>query len=84
MLEALNQRMQEAKEREEQISREASSIVMSTGDIRGDYDIIESLIVVADPTNGSGTIVISPDKAFIILKQTLKQQCMVLGGDAVI
>lgn len=59
------------------------NIIISTGDIKNDYDIID-VIYVCEHVPGITKNKLHSQQAFQVLKSNLKEQCHNLGGDAVI
>jgi len=60
------------------------SVIISTGDIKSNYQIID--VIFATDSHGGGITAVhaDPSKAFAGVKKQLEQKCKSLKGDAVI
>lgn len=59
------------------------TIPLTTGNISGNYEIIDTIFAM-DSHKASFFSLANPGKAFVGVKQQLRQKCQELGGNAVI
>jgi hypothetical protein len=75
----VNQREAAALEEAEAVRR----IIISTGDLRESYDVIDAIFAV-DASVAAWVSGVDPSKAFDGAKNQLRSMCRQLGGDAVV
>lgn len=59
-----------------------SDVVISTGAIQGDYEVIDTIFALG--SGEAGVFTRAPDNAFNGVKSELASECKALGGNAVI
>lgn len=62
----------------------AAKIIISTGDLKQDYEILDTIFAVDSHNGGFFNSSVDPQKAFEGVKEKLEKVCKKLGGNAVI
>ena len=62
----------------------AAKVVISTGDLKQEYEILDTIFAIDSHAGGFWSKSVSPSKAFEGVKEQLDKECKKLGGNAVI
>ena len=60
------------------------NIIISTGDLKQEYEILDTIFAADSHSGGFFSSSVSPSKAFEGVKEQLEKECKKLGGNAVI